>query len=112
MSILFSHLLSLKNELILLPFEKLDFGETESLDKFYNADVAIVDMSLQVQQSSLSYHVGVRESFGMPETVIIVHDINPEFTLSLKVRLPFHQIFFLNILEPWRDALCVNVSDM
>ena len=68
-----------------MPFEKLDFGETESLDKFYNADVAIVDMSLQVQQSSLSYHVGVRESCGMPETVIIVHDMNPEFTLSLKV---------------------------
>jgi mitogen-activated protein kinase kinase kinase 5 len=69
-----------------VPFEKLDFGQTDSLDKFYNADVAIVDMYIQVQQSAVSYHVGVRESWGMPETVITVHDINPEFTLSLKVQ--------------------------
>lgn len=69
----------------MVSFEELDFGETEYLDRFYNADVAIVDMSIQVQQSALSYHVGVRESLGMPETIIMVHDTNPEFTLSVKV---------------------------
>lgn len=66
-------------------FEKLDFGETEYLDRFYNADVAIVDMSIQLQQASLFYHIGVRESMGMPETVILLNDIDPEFTLSVKV---------------------------
>lgn len=66
-------------------FEKLDFGETEFLDKFYNSDVAIVDMSIQIQQASLFYHIGVRESLGMPETVILLHDTDPEFTLSVKV---------------------------
>nr|UCK81532.1 mitogen-activated protein kinase kinase kinase 8-like protein [Arenicola marina] len=75
----------LKFDFTLVSFEQLDFGETEYLDKFYNADVAIVDMSIRVQQSSLSYHVGVRESLGMPETIIMVHDASPEFTLSVKL---------------------------
>lgn len=66
-------------------FEKLDFGETEVLDKFYNADVGIVDMSIQVQQSALSYHIGVRENMKMPKTVVLMHDYNHELTLSSKV---------------------------
>ena len=38
----------------LLRFEKLDFGETNELDKFYNADVAIIDLSVQVRPLDLS----------------------------------------------------------
>ena len=69
----------------MITFEKLDFGETEFLEKFYNADIAIVDLSIQVQQSSLLYHVGVRESMGMPETLILFHDVNPELKTAIKV---------------------------
>ena len=76
---------SVKATNVHIPFKRLDFGETDVLDKFYNSDVAVVDMSVQEQQWALFYHVGMRESMAMPKTVILLHDTDPEFTLSVKV---------------------------
>ncbi|XP_071997547.1 mitogen-activated protein kinase kinase kinase 5 [Engystomops pustulosus] len=67
-----------------LQFGKLDFGETTVLDRFYNADIAVVEMTDAFRQPSLFYHLGVRESFSMANNIILYCDTNSETLQSLK----------------------------
>ncbi|KAG9276432.1 mitogen-activated protein kinase kinase kinase 5-like [Astyanax mexicanus] len=54
-----------------LPFACIALGTSDTLDSFYNADVAVVEMSDSFRQPSLFYHLGVRESFSMTNNIIL-----------------------------------------
>lgn len=87
-----------------IQFEKLDFGETTVLETFYNADVAVVDFSIQIQQSALSYHLGVRESFGMRENIVTYNDSLAELTLRMKISCENYNFLPYKLVESGSDS--------
>ncbi|KAB5586332.1 hypothetical protein PHYPO_G00000380 [Pangasianodon hypophthalmus] len=58
-------------ELQTVPFESIAHATASTLDTFYNADVAVVEMSGSLSHPSLFYHLGVRESFSMTNNIIL-----------------------------------------
>ncbi|KAJ6667600.1 hypothetical protein lerEdw1_016721 [Lerista edwardsae] len=92
-------------QLTTVNFGELDFGETAVLDAFYDADVAVVDMSDVSKQPSLFYHLGVRESFDMANNVILYHDTDADTAQSLKASSG-NYYFIPYIVTPCADYFC------
>ncbi|KAL3261051.1 hypothetical protein MRX96_046192 [Rhipicephalus microplus] len=83
-----------------LPFKKLDFGESAGLDLFYNADVALIDISVKDQRNQIFYQLGVRESVGMKQNMILCNDHASGEAYSIKVALSFQELLaYLGILR-------------
>ncbi|NXX20219.1 M3K6 kinase, partial [Podargus strigoides] len=83
----------LRARLHTLPFDTLALGHTATLDRFYNADVAMVELSDSVCQPSLFYHLGVRESFNMSHNLLLCcrADLSPLHTLQPLIPAPLPQ---------------------
>lgn len=86
-----------------ISFQRLDFGELCALDQFYTADIVIVDASQVKEQPTLFYHLGIRESFGMKDNVVIVHDDDETKTSSIQV-LPDSPMNAILQGNPWIDT--------
>ncbi|KAM6464599.1 mitogen-activated protein kinase kinase kinase 5 isoform 3-T3 [Liasis olivaceus] len=102
-----------------LHFGKLDFGETSVLDRFYNADIAVVEMSDAFRQPSLFYHLGVRESFSMANNIILYCDTNTDSLQSLKEIIcqknnmcTGNYIFVPYMITPHNKVYCCDSSFM
>ncbi|XP_059556406.1 mitogen-activated protein kinase kinase kinase 5 isoform X1 [Myotis daubentonii] len=94
-----------------LHFGKLDFGETTVLDRFYNADIAVVEMSDAFRQPSLFYHLGVRESFSMANNIILYCDANSNSLQSLKM-CTGNYTFVPYMVTPHNKVYCCDCSFM
>jgi len=99
---------SVASNLQLLQFGKLDFGDTNATEAFNNADVAIVDLSIVNQQSALSYHLGLRESFDMKNNIVLYNDMDQEATLRLKISCGNYTFLPYRLSEEKNSCIITN----
>ena len=70
-----------------IPFDKLDFGDLNVLEKFYNAPVVVVDVTERQYEACLFYQLGLRESFGMKYNVVTCVDQESAYMAGRKSSL-------------------------
>ncbi|XP_063212122.1 mitogen-activated protein kinase kinase kinase 6 [Chroicocephalus ridibundus] len=107
----------LRARLHALPFDTLALGDTATLDRFYNADVAVVELSDSVCQPSLFYHLGVRESFNMSHNVLLCcqDDLPPLQALQEDIcqknsDLCSSYTFIPYVVTPHNKVVCCNTG--
>jgi len=61
--------------LVQVPYQELCSSTSSALDSFYNADAAILDITVENHRNSLFYHLGVRESFSMKQNILVVANL-------------------------------------
>ncbi|XP_072358193.1 mitogen-activated protein kinase kinase kinase 5-like isoform X1 [Scyliorhinus torazame] len=94
-----------------VPFGRLVLGETGTLDCFYNADVAVVEIADPDCQPSLFYHLGVRESFSMTNNVVLCCNNNLTSLQSLQGCYGSYT-FIPYIVTPSGKVFCCEASMM
>lgn len=67
-----------------IPFDKLDFGDLNVLEKFYSAPVVVVDVTERQYEACLFYQLGLRENFGMKHNVVTCVDQESAFMAGRK----------------------------
>uniref|UniRef100_A0A8C3J943 mitogen-activated protein kinase kinase kinase n=1 Tax=Calidris pygmaea TaxID=425635 RepID=A0A8C3J943_9CHAR len=100
-----------------LPFDTLALGDTATLHRFYNADVAVVELSDSVCQPSLFYHLGVRESFNMSHNILLCcqTDLPPlqalqEDICQKNLDLCSSYTFIPYMVTPHNKVVCCNAG--
>lgn len=68
--------------LVLVQYDELYSNSPTALDSFYDADAAILDVSIEEQRNSLFYHLGVRESFSMKQNILVVANLMDSHQVS------------------------------
>uniref|UniRef100_A0A663ET68 mitogen-activated protein kinase kinase kinase n=1 Tax=Aquila chrysaetos chrysaetos TaxID=223781 RepID=A0A663ET68_AQUCH len=100
----------LRARLHTLPFGTLALGDTGTLDRFYNADVAVVELSDSVCQPSLFYHLGVRESFNMSHNILLC--CQPLTPSPLPQDLCGSYTFIPYAVTPQNKVICCDAGAM
>lgn len=90
-----------------IPFQKLDFGEVTAVEQFHGADVAVIDISVQEQQNSLLYLLGVRESFGMKQNILIYSECSAKRGLQLRLSCSNYAVISYKVND---NNECVTVE--
>ena len=76
----------MSKELLTAFIAKYSDSEVHGYHSPITIDHAVYNLYMfQVQQSTLFYHLGVRESFGMRQNILLYHDVDQQTTRALKL---------------------------
>ncbi|CAF4500768.1 unnamed protein product, partial [Rotaria magnacalcarata] len=62
----------------IVELDKLDFQEHESVNKFLNADIVLMDVTNQDRRPTFMYHKGNRESVDCMDDIVLIQASNVE----------------------------------